>query len=149
MSYPAVGDSYDHLRFSEDLFSQIAGAPWVRSLGKTSTNISSQHLRSRRLPASCRSLIRTTAFRKANFFHNERTSLYSNDSSIEKTTRQTLTEKIVQRHAVGLPEGKLVRTGDYVQIKPHRCMSHDNTWPIAKKFMSIGATRIEDPNQLV
>lgn len=66
-----------------------------------------------------------------------------------KSTPQTLTEKIVQSHAVGLPEGKVVRSGDYVQIKPYRCMSHDNTWPIAKKFMSIGATRVKDPNQMV
>lgn len=60
-----------------------------------------------------------------------------------------MTEKILQRHAVGLPEGKVVRSGDYVQIEPHRCMSHDNTWPIAKKFMSMGATRVKDPKQLV
>ena len=42
----------------------------------------------------------------------------------------------MQRHAVGLLEGKVVRSGDYVQIRPHRCLSHDNTWPIAQKFMS-------------
>ncbi|GJD04210.1 homoaconitase, mitochondrial [Colletotrichum higginsianum] len=71
------------------------------------------------------------------------------DAPAEKKTPQTLTEKIVQRHAVGLPEGKVVRSGDYVQIEPSRCMSHDNTWPIAKKFMSMGATRIKDPSQLV
>jgi homoaconitate hydratase len=28
-------------------------------------------------------------------------------------------------------------------------MSHDNTWPIAKKFMSMGATRVKDPSQMV
>lgn len=28
-------------------------------------------------------------------------------------------------------------------------MTHDNTWPCALKFMSIGATRIHDPKQLV
>ena len=33
--------------------------------------------------------------------------------------------------------------------EPLRCMSHDNTWPIAKKFMSVGATRIKNPKQLV
>lgn len=41
-------------------------------------------------------------------------------------TGQNLTEKIVQRYAVGLPQGKLVRSGDYVSIKPHHCMTHDN-----------------------
>jgi aconitase A len=60
-----------------------------------------------------------------------------------------MTEKIVQRHAVGLPEGKVVRSGDYVQIKPYRLMTHDNTWPVAKKFMSMGATRVNDPKQMV
>jgi homoaconitate hydratase len=62
---------------------------------------------------------------------------------------QTLTEKIVQRHAVGLPEGKLVRSGDYVQIEPYRCLTHDNTWPVAKKFMSMGATQVKDLRQMV
>lgn len=66
-----------------------------------------------------------------------------------KKTPQTLTEKIVQSHAVGLPEDKVVRSGDYVQIEPYRCMSHDNTWSIAKKFMSIGATEIKNPSQMV
>ena len=41
-------------------------------------------------------------------------------------TGQNLTEKIVQRYAVGLPTGKLVKSGDYVSIKPEHCMSHDN-----------------------
>lgn len=64
-------------------------------------------------------------------------------------TPQTLTEKILQRYSVGLPEGKVVRSGDYVQIKPHRCLTHDNTWPVAMRFMSTGATEIKDPSQLV
>jgi homoaconitate hydratase len=62
---------------------------------------------------------------------------------------QTLTEKIVQRHAVGVAEGKVLRSGDYVTLQPHRCMTHDNSWPVALKFMSIGATKINDPNQIV
>ncbi|QUC21855.1 uncharacterized protein UV8b_06096 [Ustilaginoidea virens] len=64
-------------------------------------------------------------------------------------TPQTLTEKILQRYSVGLPEGKEVRSGDYVQIQPHRCLTHDNTWPVATRFMSTGATKIKDPAQLV
>jgi len=28
-------------------------------------------------------------------------------------------------------------------------MTHDNSWPVATKFMSIGATKIHDPNQIV
>ncbi|KAI0868427.1 aconitase a/isopropylmalate dehydratase [Hypoxylon argillaceum] len=62
---------------------------------------------------------------------------------------QTLTEKIVQRFAVGLAPGKKVKAGDYVTIRPHACMTHDNTWPVAKKFMNIGATKIHDNRQLV
>lgn len=62
---------------------------------------------------------------------------------------QNLTEKIVQRYAVGLPEGKVVHSGDYVSIKPAHCMSHDNSWPVALKFMGLGATKIHDPRQIV
>lgn len=65
------------------------------------------------------------------------------------TTPQTLTEKILQRYSVDLPKGKVVRSGDYVQIQPHRCLTHDNTWPVAMRFMATGATKIKDPAQLV
>lgn len=68
----------------------------------------------------------------------------------QKTTApQTLTEKIVQRYAVGVAEGKVLRSGDYVTLQPHKCMTHDNSWPVALKFMSIGATKIHDPKQIV
>jgi len=62
---------------------------------------------------------------------------------------QTLTEKIVQKHSVGVAEGKVLRSGDYVTLQPHRCMTHDNSWPVALKFMSIGATKIHDKEQIV
>ncbi|RMD43511.1 hypothetical protein DV735_g1649, partial [Chaetothyriales sp. CBS 134920] len=62
---------------------------------------------------------------------------------------QTLTEKIVQKYAVGLPKDKFVKSGDYVTISPHHCMTHDNSWPVALKFMSIGATKVKDPRQIV
>jgi homoaconitate hydratase len=65
------------------------------------------------------------------------------------TVPQTLTEKIVQKYAVGLASGKFVKAGDYVTISPHRCMTHDNSWPVALKFMSIGASKLHDPNQIV
>lgn len=55
----------------------------------------------------------------------------------------------MQRYAVGLPVGKFVRSGDYVSIKPHHCMTHDNSWPVAQKFFSIGATKIHDNRQIV
>ncbi|CAK4034710.1 Homoaconitase, mitochondrial [Lecanosticta acicola] len=65
------------------------------------------------------------------------------------TAPQTLTEKIVQRYSQGLPDGKFVKSGDYVTLSPHHCMTHDNSWPVATKFMSIGATKIHDTKQIV
>ncbi|KZL81638.1 homoaconitase [Colletotrichum incanum] len=62
---------------------------------------------------------------------------------------QTLTEKIVQRYSVGLAPGKKVRAGDYVTIKTAACMTHDNSFPVAKKFMGLGAERIHDPRQII
>ena len=66
-----------------------------------------------------------------------------------KAVPQTLTEKIVQQYCVGLAKDKFVKSGDYVTISPHRCMTHDNSWPVALKFMSIGASKLHDPNQIV
>lgn len=62
---------------------------------------------------------------------------------------QNLTEKIVQKYAVGLAPGKKVFSGDYVSIKPAHCMSHDNSWPIATKFMGLGAKEVKDNRQIV
>ncbi|GAA5891397.1 hypothetical protein JCM5296_006512 [Sporobolomyces johnsonii] len=62
---------------------------------------------------------------------------------------QTYIEKVVQRHSVGLPEGKVVRAGDYVMIKPQHVMTHDNTGPVISKFKAIGATKISNPRQTV
>lgn len=42
-----------------------------------------------------------------------------------------------------------MKSGDYVTISPHHCMTHDNSWPVALKFMSIGATKIYDNRQVV
>ncbi|KAK4695521.1 homoaconitate hydratase, partial [Lecanoromycetidae sp. Uapishka_2] len=64
-------------------------------------------------------------------------------------TPQTLTEKIVQRYSLGLEEDESVKAGDYVTLSPHHCMTHDNSWPTALKFMSIGASKIHDPRQIV
>lgn len=62
---------------------------------------------------------------------------------------QTLTEKIVQRYSVGLPQNKIVKSGDFVTLSPHACLSHDNTYPISLKFMSMGASKIENNRQVV
>lgn len=66
-----------------------------------------------------------------------------------RRSAQNLTEKIVQRYAVGLPQGKTVKSGDYVSIKPAHCMSHDNTWPVALKFKGLGYDKVKDNRQVV
>ncbi|KAH9988997.1 hypothetical protein BJV77DRAFT_1145163 [Russula vinacea] len=62
---------------------------------------------------------------------------------------QTAIEKIVQKYAVGLPPGKLVKAGEYLMIRPEHVMTHDNTGPVISKFKSIGATQIKLPRQAV
>ena len=47
--------------------------------------------------------------------------------------QQSIIEKIVQKYAVGLPSGKMVRAGDYVTIRPQHVMTHDNTGPVITK----------------
>ncbi|KAJ9220374.1 hypothetical protein DTO271D3_7531 [Paecilomyces variotii] len=66
-----------------------------------------------------------------------------------KAVPQTLTEKIVQNFSVDLPKDKFVKSGDYVTIAPYKCMTHDNSWPVALKFMSIGASKLHNPEQIV
>jgi homoaconitate hydratase len=61
----------------------------------------------------------------------------------------TLVEKIAARHADGLPVGNVVRAGDFVSIRPHHVMTHDNTGAVIPKFKQIGATKIADPAQPV
>ncbi|MGE5139588.1 MAG: homoaconitase, partial [Rudaea sp.] len=60
---------------------------------------------------------------------------------------QTITEKIAQKHMAEGPNRPL-RAGDFLSIRPHRCMTHDNTSAVMSKFKGIGAKKIEDPNQL-
>ncbi|KAL0577645.1 mitochondrial Homoaconitase [Marasmius crinis-equi] len=62
---------------------------------------------------------------------------------------QTVIEKVVQKYAVGLGEGKVVKAGDYVMIRPEHVMTHDNTGPVISKFKSIGAKKIHNPSQPV
>ncbi|KAK4235433.1 mitochondrial Homoaconitase [Achaetomium macrosporum] len=95
----------------------------------------------------------TTPCLRQNAYHTQLESSTSAPflSSSKSATQvpQTLTEKIVQRYAVGLAPGKKVRAGDYVTLAPHHCMTHDNSWPVAMKFMSIGASKIHDNRQIV
>lgn len=49
---------------------------------------------------------------------------------------QTVIEKVVQKYAVGLSGGNVVKAGDYVMIKPEHVMTHDNTGPVISKYVS-------------
>ena len=61
---------------------------------------------------------------------------------------QTIVEKIAQAHLAEGPKRPL-RTGDFVAIRPHRVMTHDNTSAVIKKFQTIGAKKVQNPRQLV
>src|SRR6201997_1954774 len=61
----------------------------------------------------------------------------------------TLVEKIAARHADGLASGTVVRSGDFISIRPRHVMTHDNTGAVIPKFKQIGATKIADPAQPV
>ena len=61
---------------------------------------------------------------------------------------QTIVEKIAQAHMAEGPSRPL-RTGDFLSIRPHRVMTHDNTSAVMSKFKGIGAKKIHDPQQLV
>jgi homoaconitate hydratase len=62
---------------------------------------------------------------------------------------RNLVEKIVQQFAVDLPEGKQVRSGDFVSVRPLHVMTHDNTAAVMQKFEAIGAAGMADPKQPV
>ncbi|MCF8265001.1 MAG: homoaconitase, partial [Melioribacteraceae bacterium] len=62
---------------------------------------------------------------------------------------QTLVEKIVQKHALGLKESHKVKTGEFISIRPAYVMTHDNTGAVIPKFHQIGATKLAFPNQVV
>src|SRR5213594_2949973 len=61
----------------------------------------------------------------------------------------TLVEKIATRHADGLRPETVVRSGDFISIRPRHVMTHDNTGAVIPKFKQIGATKIADPAQPV
>src|SRR5437879_108120 len=61
---------------------------------------------------------------------------------------QTIVEKIAQKHMTEGPARPL-RTGDFLSIRPRRCMKHDNRSGVISKFKGIGAKKVKDPQQLV
>jgi homoaconitate hydratase len=62
---------------------------------------------------------------------------------------QTLIEKIAQKFAIGIADGKEVHSGDYISIKPAYVMTHDNTGAVIPKFKNIGAKKLFNPRQVV
>src|ERR1700751_1841285 len=70
-------------------------------------------------------------------------------SPVEVTAMpQTITEKIAQTHMAEGPSRPL-RAGDFLSIRPHRVMTHDNTSAVMSKFKGIGAKKVRDHQQLV
>jgi homoaconitate hydratase len=61
---------------------------------------------------------------------------------------QTIVEKIAQAHMTEGPSRPL-RAGDFLSIRPHRVMTHDNTSAVMSKFKGIGAKKVRDHQQLV
>lgn len=55
-------------------------------------------------------------------------------STAAATDTQNLIEKIVQKYALDLPEGYKVKSGDYVTIRPHHVLTHDNTGAVIPKY---------------
>lgn len=62
---------------------------------------------------------------------------------------QNLIEKITQRFAVGLDKNHVVRSGDFISIRPAHILTHDNTGAVMNKFKAIGATRMANPRQMM
>ena len=80
---------------------------------------------------------------------------------------QTMSEKIIQRYALDLAKDQYVKAGDFISLRPHKCMTHgrrtvsepwattgrltdvDNSWPMVLKFKKMGAKKIHDPKQIV
>src|SRR5271157_5320011 len=61
---------------------------------------------------------------------------------------QTIVEKIAQKHMTAGPNRPL-RTGDFLSIRPHHIMTHDNTSAVLGKFTSIGVAKVHDSRQPV
>jgi homoaconitate hydratase len=53
---------------------------------------------------------------------------------------QTVVEKIAQSHMTEGPQGRPLRAGDFLSVRPRHVMTHDNTSPVMSKLRTIGAT---------
>ncbi|KAF5700124.1 hypothetical protein FMUND_14467 [Fusarium mundagurra] len=99
---------------------------WNRSLGLAFSPRQQYPLCSTFVAHASRSLSMTRVL-QSEAFHSQLERATSFTPAHERKAPQTLTEKIVQRHAVGLPEGKLIRSGDMFTMRPHRLMTHDDS----------------------
>ncbi|RYP59762.1 hypothetical protein DL770_010145 [Monosporascus sp. CRB-9-2] len=112
-------------------------------------------LRSPSIAASQLRLYTATVPRRQQAFHSPLEStpnariLQSFQKVTAPTNPQNLTEKIFQRYSIGLAPGKTVKAGDFISIMPHRCMTHDNSYPVATKAMNLGLTKMHDNRQIV
>jgi homoaconitate hydratase len=61
---------------------------------------------------------------------------------------QTVVEKVAQAHMAEGPRRPL-RAADFLSIRPHHVMTHDNTSAVMAKFAAIGASAPADPRQPV
>lgn len=57
----------------------------------------------------------------------------------------TVIEKLATLHAVGLKAGEVVRSGDFVTIRPKHIMTHDNTGAVIPKYKEIYKVAGKDP----
>jgi len=62
---------------------------------------------------------------------------------------QNRVEKIAERYARDLESGHSVQAGDFLKIRPHRVLTHDNTGAVIPKFKSLGADKVLYPSQPV
>lgn len=60
--------------------------------------------------------------------------LYARPFATASSIPQTIIEKVVQKYAVDVPNGNVVKAGDYVMIRPEHVMTHDNTGPVISKY---------------
>ncbi|KAJ9063620.1 mitochondrial Homoaconitase [Entomophthora muscae] len=89
-------------------------------------------------------------------FGLENTYEFPLEPPVAEKRPQNLIEKIVQRY-LHQEESELgskgdppsVHSGDFVTIRPHHILTHDNTGAVMKKFKSIGVPKIKTPTQPV
>jgi len=62
---------------------------------------------------------------------------------------QTVVEKIAGAHRAEGGSSRLLKSGDFLSIRPRHVMTHDNTAPVMSKFRGLSAARIQDASQPV